>query len=78
MKELKKIPGLVDNYEEKADELRRELEESRQYYIAESKDLTSSSRSMLEAEIGKYDSYIMEEGERSCLLYTSIISWWWK
>ena len=78
LKELKKIPGLVDNYEEKADELRRELEESRQYYIAESKDLTSSSRSMLEAEIGKYDSYIMEEGERSCLLYTSIISWWWK
>ena len=64
LKELKKIPDLVDNYEEKADELRRELEESRQYYIAESKDLTSSSKSMLEAEIGKYDSYIMEEGER--------------
>ncbi|MEY8339437.1 DUF5702 domain-containing protein [Lachnospiraceae bacterium 62-35] len=64
IQELDKVPGLVKKYEKRADELNEKLEQSRQRFTDEMSDLGEEALKLLEQEIGQYESYISEDGER--------------
>lgn len=64
IRELKKLPGLVDTYEKRAGQLSGKLQESRERFEAEQADLGESVRAALEDEIGQYESYVSSDGER--------------
>lgn len=64
IKELKKVPGLVEDYEKKADALDSRLKESRRQYEEKSGDLSGEVKAGLEAEIEKYETYVSKDGER--------------
>lgn len=64
IKELKKVPALVEDYIEKADGLAERLRESRKRYEEKSGDLSQEVKAGLEAEIEKYETYVSRDGER--------------
>ena len=63
IKELKKLPGLVEKYERQADKLDKALKESRSRFKAED-GLREGVRSALEDEISQYEAYTDQEGQR--------------
>ncbi|MGN0373362.1 MAG: DUF5702 domain-containing protein [Enterocloster sp.] len=60
---LEKLPGLVDIYEERAEQLNGRLQESRRKF-EEQQDLSTQIRSALEDEICQYEAYTAEDGQR--------------
>lgn len=64
IRELKRMPGLVENYQKQADRLARKLEESRKVYQEERKACSSTVEGQLAAEIRQFEAYIDKEGER--------------
>ncbi|MCC8126386.1 MAG: DUF5702 domain-containing protein [Clostridiales bacterium] len=64
IQEMEKVPGLVTVYQEKADILAENLRESRSYYEGQKDDCTDEIQSKFEEEIGQYESYISEDGDR--------------
>ena len=63
IKDLKAVPGLVEAYEKKADQMERALKKSREKFVSE-EDLKESSRGPLTKEIRSYETYISQDGER--------------
>lgn len=61
---IKKVPGLVEKYQEEADKLAENLRQSRDLYEKEREDCSDEVQSELESEILQYESYIDEDGER--------------
>lgn len=64
IRELKKLPGLVNTYEKRADQLNAKLLESREKFETEQADLGEAVKAALEDEIGQYESYVSADGER--------------
>lgn len=64
IKELNKLPGLVDTYEKKADKLAGKLKESRRRFEDEGTDMSQEIRQALEEEIAQYESYAAQDGQR--------------
>lgn len=62
--ELKRIPGLVKEYEKKADSLGKALAQSREAFLADQEDLSEDMRSAMEQEIAGYEEYTDQDGER--------------
>lgn len=62
--ELKRIPGLVKDYEKKADSLGKALERSRQEFMEGREELSSEMRSAMEQEIARYEEYTDQDGVR--------------
>ena len=61
IKDLKAVPGLVEAYEKKADQMERALKKSREKFVSE-EDLKESSRGPLTKEIRSYETYISQDG----------------
>lgn len=64
IRELDRLPGLVETYEKRADQLYGKLKESRQAYSKEIQDLSGGVQSALEEEISQYESYAARDGKR--------------
>lgn len=64
IRELKKLPGLAGTYEKRADRLKERLDESRERFEAEKKNLGPECRAAFEDEIAQYDSYVSHDGQR--------------
>ena len=64
LKELKRMPGLVDKYQKQADKLEKELEKSRVVFNREKEDCSSQTDLQLEEEIRQFESYVAQDGER--------------
>ena len=64
LKELKRMPGLVDKYQKQADKLEKELEKSRIVFNREKEDCSSQTDLQLEEEIRQFESYVAQDGER--------------
>lgn len=64
IKELNKLPGLVDIYEKRADRLAGKLTESRRRFEEEGTDISPEVRQALEEEITQYESYAAQDGQR--------------
>ena len=62
--ELRKIPGLVRQYEKEADKLATVLASDRQGQNARADRLSAGTASALEEEIQEYEAYIAEDGKR--------------
>ena len=63
IKDLEKVPGLVETYEKQADRLGESLSGSRARFEGE-KDLGDQVRQALEDEIRQYETYVDADGER--------------
>lgn len=64
LKELERVPRLVETYEKRADDLDRKLARSMARFTGESEDMGDEAIKLLEQEIGRYESYISKDGER--------------
>lgn len=64
IRDLEKMPGLVEEYRRQADRLAVNLQESRNVYTAEQSDCTENVQRQLEQEIVQYESYVDEDGKR--------------
>ncbi len=64
IRELERMPGLVEQYRKRADQLARGLEKSRREYEVRGGDCSSQVRQMLEQEIREYESYAALDGDR--------------
>ncbi len=62
--ELKRMPGLVQDYERQANSLAGCLEQSRKAYEGERADCTEPVQQLLEQEIQEYEAYVAEDGAR--------------
>lgn len=62
--ELRKIPGLVRQYEKEADKLATVLASDRQEQNARADRLSAGTATALEEEIQEYEAYIAEDGKR--------------
>lgn len=62
--ELRKIPGLVRQYEKEADKLATVLASDRQEQNARADRFSAGTAAALEEEIQKYEAYIAEDGKR--------------
>lgn len=62
--ELRKIPGLVRQYEKEADKLATVLASDRQEQNARADRLSAGTAATLEEEIQEYEAYIAEDGKR--------------
>ena len=62
--ELRKIPGLVRQYEKEADKLATVLASDRQEQNARADHLSAGTAAALEEEIQEYEAYIAEDGKR--------------
>lgn len=65
-KNLKRLPGLIEVYERRADRMAEGLAESRRRLDSEreSGDLSDSSWEALNSDAAEYESYVSEDGER--------------
>lgn len=63
IRDLRKLPGLVEAYEKRANALDKKLKESRSRFEAE-EDLSTEVRNALEDEIRQYEAYTDMDGER--------------
>lgn len=64
IRELKRMPGLVKNYSRQADALAGKLRESRGFFEGKTEDYSSQVRGQLEGEIGQFEAYVDQDGER--------------
>lgn len=64
IKELEKLPNLVKKYEKAADKLKDELEESRRKLESKNEEVSDEVWEALNDDIDKYESYVLEEGEK--------------
>ncbi len=64
IRELKRMPGLVERYRKQADKLAEDLGESRGIYEEERQDCSSRTDGQLAEEIRQFEAYIDQDGER--------------
>lgn len=64
IQELKKMPGLVETYRKRADELAKGLEQSRGIYEGRRQECSGEVQQLLESEIREYESYVNVDGQR--------------
>lgn len=64
IRELEKMPGLVEKYQKQADQLAASLRQSRQVFEEQKGDCTGQIQESLEQEISSYESYVDEDGKR--------------
>lgn len=64
IKELKKVPKLVEKYEKRADALGEKLGVIRQQYEEKTSDFCDAVQESFEAELFAYEAYTNEDGER--------------
>lgn len=64
IRELEKIPGLVEKYRKQADQLAASLRQSREEFDKQKTDCTGQVQESLEQEVLQYESYVAEDGER--------------
>lgn len=64
IRELKRMPGLVDKYQKQADKLEKELEKSRTVFNSKKEDCSSQTDRQLEEEIRQFEAYVAQDGER--------------
>ena len=64
IKELERLPSLVGIYENRADQLRERLDESREKYGKEQANLSPEVQAALEDEIAQYEAYVDKDGQR--------------
>lgn len=64
IRELEKMPGLVEKYRKQADQLAASLRQSRQVFEEQKGDCTGQIQESLEQEISSYESYVDEDGKR--------------
>lgn len=64
IRDLKKMPGLVENYEKEADKLAAVLVSDRKAQEARQDRLSSETAEALDQEIREYEAYIAEDGKR--------------
>lgn len=64
IKELEKLPALIDTYEKRADRLGEQLRESRTKFEGESGNLSPAVLAALEDEIAQYEAYVDQDGLR--------------
>lgn len=64
IRELKRMPGLVERYRKQADKLAEDLGESRGIYEEERQDCSSRTDGQLAEEICQFETYIDQDGER--------------
>lgn len=64
IRELKRMPGLVKEYEKQADRLTKKLGESRKVFNDEKENCTSPVNDQLEREVEQFESYISQDGQR--------------
>ena len=56
IRELKRMPGLVDKYQKQADKLEKELEKSRIVFNSKKEDCSSQTDRQLEEQIGQFEA----------------------
>lgn len=71
---LKQIPKQIETYRKRADALGDKLMVSREQFTAKKEELGEAASRALEDEIGQYESYTREDGERR-LEIESLDSW---
>lgn len=64
IKELRRVPGLVETYEKRADRLKERLDESRERFWEERENLSPEVWAAFEEEIAQYESYVSHDGQR--------------
>lgn len=64
IRELKRMPGLVERYRKQADKLAEDLGESRGIYEEERQDCSSRTDGQLAEEIRQFEAYIDQDGDR--------------
>lgn len=64
IRELNRVPGLVETYEKRADDLNEKLIRSKGQFINEADDMGDQTSAVLEREISQYESYTSKDGER--------------
>lgn len=64
IRELEKMPGLVEKYQKQADQLAASLRQSRQVFEEQKTDCTGEVQEGLEQEIQQYEAYVNEDGNR--------------
>lgn len=64
IREMQRMPGLVETYRKRADELARGLEKSRGVYAERQEACSAQVRQLLEEEIREYESYVAADGQR--------------
>lgn len=64
VRELKRMPGLVETYRKQADALAQNLRKSRVAFDGRQEEIGSSAQELLEEEIRQYESYVNEDGQR--------------
>lgn len=61
---LDQVPGLVEKYKEKADDLGRRLEEAKRDYETRQGDISGNVQKCIDNEFRRYDTYTSKDGER--------------
>ena len=61
IRELERLPGQVNSYEKRADELYEKLADSRERFLEEASDLSEDVRAGLEEEISQYEAYAAQD-----------------
>ena len=64
IKELEKMPGLVEKYRKQADKLAEDLAETRKKVEAKSDEMSAESMELMIEEIREYEDYVSEDGVR--------------
>ena len=64
VRELEKIPSLVERYQKEADRLAAKLSESQSFYRERRQEIGSETAAGLEDEMEAYETYISKDGER--------------
>ena len=64
VRELEKIPSLVERYQKEADRLAAKLSESQSFYRERRQEIGSEAAAGLEDEMEAYETYISKDGER--------------
>lgn len=64
IRELKKMPGLVEKYEKEADKLAETLAADRQEQDERENQLSTETADALDEEINEYEAYVAEDGKR--------------
>lgn len=64
IRQLERVPSLVERYEEEAEALGEKLAASRNFYKQKRSDISGQIASCLEEEMAVYETYISRDGER--------------
>ena len=64
IQELKRMPGLIANYQKQADKLASELKTSRLKFEEKKSDCSSQVENQIDNEIRQFESYIDQDGQR--------------